>query len=126
MRGINDIYHAGLTECHIKTLEKFEVKANLVAPILKDQQLLGLLIAHHCSEPRNWQESEINLFTQLAAQIGFALDQANLLEQVEKARTSAEVMFVEQREQKELLEDQLLNLLSEVEGATRGDLTVRA
>ena len=126
VRGINDIYHAGLTECHIKTLEKFEVKANLVAPILKDQQLLGLLIAHHCSEPRNWQESEINLFTQLAAQIGFALDQANLLEQVEKARTTAEAMSVEQREQKELLENQLLNLLSEVEGAARGDLTVRA
>ncbi len=126
VRGINDIYHAGLTECHIKTLEKFEVKANLVAPILKDQQLLGLLIAHHCSEPRNWQESEINLFTQLAAQIGFALDQANLLEEVEKARTSAEAIAVEQRGQKELLEDQLLNLLNEVEGATRGDLTVRA
>jgi twitching motility protein PilJ len=126
VRGINDIYHAGLTECHIKTLEKFEVKANLVAPILKDQQLLGLLIAHHCSEPRNWQESEINLFTQLAAQIGFAIDQANLLEQVEKARTSAEMMSVEQREQKELIENQLLNLLTEVEGATRGDLTVRA
>lgn len=126
VRGINDIYHAGLTECHIKTLERFEVKANLVAPILKDQQLLGLLIAHHCSEPRNWQETEINLFTQLAAQIGFALDQANLLEQVEKARTSAEIMSVEQREQKELLENQLITLLSEVEGAARGDLTVRA
>lgn len=126
VRGINDIYHAGLTECHIKTLERFEVKANLVAPILKDQQLLGLLIAHHCSEPRNWQETEINLFTQLAAQIGFALDQANLLEQVEKARTSAEIMSVEQREQKESLENQLITLLSEVEGAARGDLTVRA
>lgn len=126
VRGINDIYHAGLTECHINTLERFEVKANLVAPILKDQQLLGLLIAHHCSEPRNWQPSEINLFTQLAAQIGFALDQANLLEQVEKSRISAEFMSQEQREQKELLQNQLVDLLSEVEGAARGDLTVRA
>ncbi len=126
VRGINDIYHAGLTECHINTLEKFEVKANLVAPILKDKQLLGLLIAHHCSEPRNWQEGEINLFAQLAAQIGFALDQANLLEQVEKSRTSAEMVSQEQREQKELLQNQLVDLLSEVEGAARGDLTVRA
>lgn len=126
VRGINDIYHAGLTDCHIKTLEKFEVKANLVAPILKDKQLLGLLIAHHCSETRNWQQSEIDLFTQLAAQIGFALDQANLLEQVEKARSSAELMSLEQREQKELLQNQLVDLLGEVEGAVRGDLTVRA
>ncbi len=82
VRGINDIYQAGLTECHIQTLERFEVKANLVAPILKDHQLLGLLIAHHCSAPRNWQQSEINLFTILAAKFGFALDQAYLLEQV--------------------------------------------
>ncbi len=126
VRGINDIYHAGLTECHINTLERFEVKANLVAPILKDKQLLGLLIAHHCSEPRNWQETEINLFTQLAAQIGFALDQANLLEQVEKSRLSAEIASQEQRQQKELLQNQLVDLLSEVEGAARGDLTVRA
>ena len=126
VRGINDIYHAGLTECHINTLERFEVKANLVAPILKDKQLLGLLIAHHCSEPRNWQPSEINLFTQLAAQIGFALDQANLLEQVEQSRVSAEIMSQDQREQKELLQNQLVDLLSEVEGAARGDLTVRA
>ncbi len=126
VRGINDIYHAGLTECHIQTLERFEVKANLVAPILKDKKLLGLLIAHHCSEPRNWQEAEINLFTQLAAQIGFALDQANLLQQVEQSRIAAEVVSLEQREQKQLLENQLVDLLSEVEGAARGDLTVRA
>lgn len=126
VRAINDIYQAGLTECHIKTLERFEVKANLVAPILKDNQLLGLLIAHHCSEPRTWQNTEINLFTQLAAQIGFALDQANLLEQVEKSRQSAEAMSHEQRQQKELLQEQLVELLNEVEGAARGDLTVRA
>jgi len=52
----------------------------LVAPILKDNQLLGLLIAHHCSEPRAWQQSEIDLFAQLAIQIGIALEQANLLQ----------------------------------------------
>lgn len=126
VRAINDIYQAGLTECHIQTLERFEVKANLVAPILKDNQLLGLLIAHHCSEPRTWQNTEINLFTQLAAQIGFALDQANLLEQVERSRQSAEAMSEEQRQQKELLQNQLVELLSEVEGAASGDLTVRA
>jgi CBS domain-containing protein len=30
----NDIYKANLTECHIQLLERFQVKANLVAPIL--------------------------------------------------------------------------------------------
>ncbi len=122
----NNIYQAGLTDCHIKTLERFNVKANLVAPILNGGQLLGLLIAHHCSEPRNWQQPEIDLFKQLAVQIGFALDQATLLEQVEKARQAAEVVSREQRQQKEALQRQLMELLSDVEEASRGNLTVRA
>jgi methyl-accepting chemotaxis protein len=126
VRAIDNIYQAGLTDCHIKTLEQFEVKANLVAPILKDNQLLGLLIAHHCSETRAWQQSEIDLFTQLATQIGFALDQANLLEQVEQARRKAELISQDQRQQKETLQHQLMDLLDDVEEAARGNLTVRA
>jgi twitching motility protein PilJ len=126
VRAIDNIHQAGLTDCHIKTLERFEVKANLVAPILKDNQLLGLLIAHHCSETRAWQQSEIDLFTQLATQIGFAIDQANLLEQVEKARRKAEAISQQQRQQKEALQHQLMELLNDVEAAARGNLTVRA
>lgn len=126
VRAIDNIYQAELTDCHIKTLERFEVKANLVAPILKDNQLLGLLIAHHCSETRAWQQSEIDLFTQLATQIGFAIDQANLLEQVEKSRRKAEAISQQQRHQKEALQHQLLELLNDVEEAARGNLTVRA
>lgn len=126
VRAIDNIYQAELTECHIKTLERFEVKANLVAPILKDNQLLGLLIAHHCAETRAWQQSEIDVFTQLATQIGFALDQANLLEQVEKSRRKAEAISQQQRHQKEALQHQLLELLNDVEEAARGNLTVRA
>jgi len=34
----------------------------LVAPILRNEQLFGLLIAHNqCSEPRAWQQHEISL-----------------------------------------------------------------
>ena len=49
-----DIYAANLTECHIQLLERFQVKANLVVPILLNgnNTLWGLLIAHQCSAPR--------------------------------------------------------------------------
>ena len=125
----NDIYNEprlGNPECYIKMLEPFKVKANLVAPILKDKQLLGLMIAHQCSEPREWQQFEIDLFTQLATQVGFAIDQASLLEQIEQSRQEAELISHEQRQQKEALQMQLIELLSDVEGASKGDLTVRA
>lgn len=81
---INDIYHQSVEECYRKRLEQFAVKANLVAPILKNNQLLGLLIAHQCSEPREWQPDEIDLFAQLAIQIGYAIDQVSLLVQLEE------------------------------------------
>ncbi|MGL5874705.1 MAG: GAF domain-containing protein [Xenococcaceae cyanobacterium] len=84
VQATDNIYEAGLTECHIQQLEPFRVKANLVAPILKDDRLFGLLIAHHCSETRHWQQSEIQLFAQIALQVGFALDHARLLTNLER------------------------------------------
>lgn len=85
VRVINDIYkEPGLTDCYIKTVEQFAVKAQLVAPIIKNNELLGLMIAHQCSEPRNWQQPDIELFTQLATQLGFAVHQVSLLEQIEQ------------------------------------------
>ncbi|QDL09793.1 chemotaxis protein [Brasilonema octagenarum UFV-E1] len=111
VQATNNIYEAGLTTCHISQLEPFAVKANLVAPILKDDQLFGLLIAHQCSGPRDWQQYEIDLFTQIATQVGFALDHARLLNKVEQAYQSAEATSYEQREQKEALQLMVLELL---------------
>lgn len=112
VQATNDIYKAGLTECHIKQLSTFAVQANLVAPILQNGQLLGLLIAHQCSAPRNWQQGDIDLFSQLSTQVGFALDRANLLEQ--------------QKVAKEYLQKRALELLIEVDPVSKGDLTIRA
>ncbi len=126
VKAVENIYDAGLTKCYLGQLEPFKVKANLVAPILADGNLLGLLVTHQCSSTRPWQESEITFFKQVAIQVGFALDQAALLEQREQARIAAEVVSQEQRREKEALQLQLLELLSDVEGAARGDLTVRA
>lgn len=126
VRAINDIYQANLTKCHIKLLERFEVKANLVAPILIRDELLGLLVAHQCAKPRDWQEEEINWLAQVATQVGIAIEQATLLDQREQARQEAQASFQEQRQQKEALQHQLAELLSEVKGAAKGDLTVFA
>ncbi|MEN9249999.1 MAG: GAF domain-containing protein [Gloeomargarita sp. GXS_bins_116] len=121
-----DIYQAGLTPCHLQQLEPFAVKANLVAPILAEGKLLGLLIAHQCSGPRQWTALEVDLLRQVALQVGYALDQAILLEQVEQARQQAEAVSQEQRQQREALQGQLAQFLADIEGAFQGDLTVRA
>ncbi len=58
----------------------------MVTPILNNHQLIGLLCAHECSRPRNWQKSKIDLFRQLAIQVGIALEQATLLDELQVAQ----------------------------------------
>jgi methyl-accepting chemotaxis protein len=126
VQALDNIYESGLDSCYMSQLEPFEIKANLVAPILAEGNLLGLLVAHQCSAPRHWQPSEINFLRQTGIQLGFALEQAALSQQKETARLQAEAISQEQRQQKESLQAQLVLLLKDVEGAASGDLTVRA
>ena len=126
VKAVENIYEAGLSACYLGQLEPFKVKANLVAPILAYNKLHGLLVTHQCSSTRSWQEPEITFFKQVATQVGLALDRVNFLAQIEQARQKAEGLALEQRQQKEALQQQLLALLTDVEGAAQGDLTVRA
>ncbi|HBE20873.1 MAG TPA: chemotaxis protein CheD [Cyanobacteria bacterium UBA11149] len=126
VKATNNIYDAGLTACHLNQLEPFKVKANLVAPILAYGNLHGLLVTHQCSSTRQWQEAEITFFKQIAIQLGLALDRLNYLSELDLARQKAEKLAEEQKEQKETIQMQLVNLLNDVEGVARGDLTVRA
>ncbi|BAY77739.1 methyl-accepting chemotaxis sensory transducer with phytochrome sensor [Nostoc linckia NIES-25] len=86
VRATNDIYAAGFTECHREILEGFQIKANLIAPIIHNNQLVGLLCAHECSTTRYWHRYEINLFKQLAIQVGIALEQASLVAELEQTQ----------------------------------------
>jgi PAS domain S-box-containing protein len=100
-RAIADIHAANLNACHVQLLERFQVQANLVVPILLNRQratagqgepsacpmpdLWGLLIAHQCSSPRDWQPFELNLLDQLAGQAAIAIQQATALYQAQTA-----------------------------------------
>ncbi|MEO0757845.1 MAG: GAF domain-containing protein [Cyanobacteria bacterium J06648_16] len=130
VRSMDDIQTENLTQCHQDILEGFQIRASIVAPVLQNGQLIGLLCAHHCSGPRQWQEEQIDLMTQLSTQLGFALDQTALLEYTEKARQEArqeaDAKTAEQRQQKEFLQQRAKELLQDVHPVSRGDLTVRA
>lgn len=83
------------------------------------EKLVGLLCAHQCLEDRDWQPTEFSLLQQLATQVGFALDQAHLIEQLNRVSQ-------QQAQQTDALRQQLVSLIRDVEGAANGDLTVRA
>lgn len=52
-------------------------------PISQGEKLWGLLVAYQNSQPRYWQDEEINLLAQVGAQLGVALRQAESLQQVQ-------------------------------------------
>ncbi len=121
-----DVSQAELTECHREQLKKWQVQANVVVPILVDQKLYGLLGAHQCSGPRQWQDGEVEVFKQVALQVGYAVEQAQLLQQVQQARQVAEQASREQQQQNEILQNQIEDFLGDIENSFDGDLTVRA
>ena len=87
--AIDNIYEARITPCHVETLEKIAVKANLVVPLrLPNDELYGLLILHQCSAPRIWKPEEITLAAQMAGQIGWALDNAQRWSQCQKIQST--------------------------------------
>jgi GAF domain-containing protein len=82
VQAVADIYEAGLSDCHIKILGQFQVRANLVVPLIQEQQLWGLLCVHQCTAPRHWELHEIEFVRQIAQHFDVALKQAASLEQV--------------------------------------------
>jgi methyl-accepting chemotaxis protein PixJ len=90
--AIADIYAAGLSECHIKMLERLQVRANLVVPVLVNNKLFGLIIGHMCDAPRNWEPQTIELLTQVATQISLVLNQAQLFAQRENDARKSQII----------------------------------
>ncbi len=89
VRAINNVSTASLSDCHREFLQSLQVEANLIVPINMGMELWGLLIAHECEAPRNWQDTEINLLQQVADQAAIAIQQAQLYEQTSEAETEA-------------------------------------
>ncbi|MGB3767913.1 MAG: MHYT domain-containing protein [Phormidesmis sp.] len=83
IRKINNVLEADLDLEHLAFLQRLQVQANLMVPIMVHQELWGLLIVHQCSHPRIWQDGESELLNQLAIQLGIAIQQANIYAQSE-------------------------------------------
>ncbi|MGK7922405.1 MAG: diguanylate cyclase, partial [Trichodesmium sp.] len=81
MQVVTDIYNAGLKDCHLKILEQFQIKAQIIAPIMIGSKLWGLLCIHQCERAREWTAIEIRFVKQLAAQFSVALKHSQLLDQ---------------------------------------------
>jgi GAF domain-containing protein len=104
VNAIADIHQEEFKHCYLEILEKFQVRANVVAPLLKEGELWGLLCIHQCSNPRNWKSSEVEFISQIAEQLSIALKQDLYLKQVQ----AQAVKLAEANEREKAMERQRL------------------
>ncbi|MBD1865389.1 MULTISPECIES: GAF domain-containing protein [Trichocoleus] len=76
---VADIYQPGYAQCHIDLLEQFEIKAFMIVPLFVGSSLWGLLGVYQHSTTRHWKQSEVEFVSQIATQLGVALQHAQLL-----------------------------------------------
>ncbi|MGG6241676.1 sensor domain-containing diguanylate cyclase [Nodosilinea sp. AN01ver1] len=76
--AVENVYTQNLPPSQLAFLEYFQIQAEIVVPLLEDQTLWGLLIAHQCRSPRAWRTSDVRLLQNLATQVGIAIQQARM------------------------------------------------
>lgn len=76
--AVENIYSQNLPASQLEFLEYFQIQAEIVVPLLQDQTLWGLLIAHQCQAPRIWRMADVRLLQNLATQVGIAIQQAKM------------------------------------------------
>ncbi|NJO42606.1 MAG: GAF domain-containing protein [Cyanobacteria bacterium CRU_2_1] len=124
--AIADIQTANVPNCYVDMLAQFQVRGNLVVPLLRGEDLWGLFCIHQCSGARDWQDTEIDFAKHIASQLNTAIQQGEYLEQLQTA--SQQLAEAAQREKaaKERLQQEVIQVLTAVRPALEGDLTVRA
>ncbi|HEY9641463.1 MAG TPA: GAF domain-containing protein [Coleofasciculaceae cyanobacterium] len=112
---VNDILKAPLSSCHLEALEQYHIRAFLLAPIFVGQTLWGLLATYQHSGSRDWQSSEIQFAVQVAAQLGVAMEQAQLLLQTrQQAQQLAQALQDLQHAQAQLIQTEKMSSLGQL------------
>ncbi|MCG6134970.1 MAG: GAF domain-containing sensor histidine kinase [Nostoc sp. LLA-1] len=84
-----------LEACLLNFLRESRVRAKLAAPIMFEEKLWGLLIAHQCDAPREWAESDKNLLNSIAEQLAIAIHQAELMRSLTQEKQTLEQRVIE-------------------------------
>lgn len=113
--ALHDTHNNDLELCHPEIVTQFQIRANLVMPLLcsnhSGEQLWGLLCVHQCTQPRHWEQSDIDLTEQLAHQLAIAIQKANLFEQLQQElseRQQAQQQLTERNQQLAIFNEELV------------------
>lgn len=82
--AVENIYTAGLYPCHVELLEQFQAKSFAIVPVFSGNRLWGLLAAYQNATFRAWEATEVKLLVEIGLQMGIALAQAALFDELQQ------------------------------------------
>jgi methyl-accepting chemotaxis protein PixJ len=124
--AVDDIYAQNFPECYVNSLEKYQAKAYIIAPVFQGDKLWGLVGIYQNDAPRAWQDSDVELVTQIANQLAVALQLTSYVSQIQTQEKELAESLGRERSAREGLEQEAMRVLKALEPSFRGDLTIRA
>lgn len=121
-----DIHKLALSESLSTFLMGIGIRSAISVPILSGGKLFGLLTCSISDAPRIWEQMEVDLIAQIAIQIGVAIEQSELVRQLEIANLQQVEYATSQQLAKESLQTNAWQMLLQVDRISQGDLTIRA
>jgi len=84
VQAIAHLESAELPAAHKHLMQQFQVQAYATVPILQGDYAWGLVMAHQCSRPRQWEAWELEFLQELSIPLAIAIHQAELYDQVQR------------------------------------------
>ena len=110
-----DIYTAGFSNCYIQVLESYQARSYAIIAIYVERSLWGLLAAYQNSEPRQWQEDEVEILIHIAEQLGVALKQSEYVRTIqEQSETLNQTLKDLQQSQAQLIQGEKMASLGQL------------
>ncbi|MCS6960675.1 MAG: GAF domain-containing protein [Pseudanabaenaceae cyanobacterium SKYGB_i_bin29] len=81
--AIDDIYAQNFPACYVASLEKYQAKAYVIAPVYQSGKLWGLVGIYQNTGARKWTDDECFFVKRIAQQLGLALQQAEYLKEIQ-------------------------------------------
>lgn len=97
--AVADVQQQYTTPCLLDFLAEARVRAKLVTPIVVHDRVWGLLIAHQCFAPREWQEQEKILLQQIAEHLAIAIYQSHLYTQLQQQKHTLEERVIKRTQE---------------------------
>ena len=91
--------------CLTKLLKEHQVKSKLIAPIVVQDKLWGLILVHQCYETRHWQESEKAFLGKIGEHLAVAIYQAQIYKELQLQKENVEQRVIDRTRE---LRDSLL------------------